>query len=322
MFGMYRVYEDGKLIAEQKNKLTLLGRSNALSTMLGLTQSFAGSFGIGISELSNGSETYLNMTDLDFNVGKYPITATSLGTTGSQDALVYTSRITDPSRYTIYELGLFSNQISGYVDVDALTLLNFESGDAIKETVSSVSYYLDDPNATFIAGKKSTVLTDVTNYRIGSNAVKLLSGGTIFANDATVDLSTFYNSDKLKLAFYASGAVTVTVKFSSGGNSASYAFVGTNVTYSVISKLKTETTVADASNTVDWSAIDRIDITISGGTAGTSFAILDGLRVSKDKPIDSIDGMVSRAVLGTPISKEAGSIIDIEYLLVFSMDVT
>jgi hypothetical protein len=31
--------------------------------------------------------------------------------------------------------------------------------------------------------------------------------------------------------------------------------------------------------------------------------------------------MVSRAVLGTPISKEAGSIIDIEYLLVFSMDV-
>lgn len=320
MFGMYRVYEDGKLIAEQKNKLTLLGRSNALSTMLGLTQSFAGSFGIGISNLSNGSETYLNMTDLDFNVGKYPITATSLGTTGSQDALVYTSRITDPSRYTIYELGLFSNQISGYVDVDALTLLNFESGDAIKETVSSVGYYLDDPNATFIAGKKSTVLTDITNYRIGSNAVKLLSGGTIFANDATIDLSAFYNSDKLKLAFYASGAVTVTVKFSSGANFASYAFVGTNATYSVISRIKTETSTT--SGTVDWSAIDRIDITVSGGTAGTSYAILDGLRISKDKPIDSIDGMVSRAVLATPISKEAGSIIDIEYLLVFSMDVT
>ena len=99
MFGMYRVYEDGKLIAEQKNKLTLLGRSNALSTMLGLTQSFAGSFGIGVSPLTNGSSTYLDMTDLDFNVGKYPITATSLGTTGTQDALVYTTRITDPSRY-------------------------------------------------------------------------------------------------------------------------------------------------------------------------------------------------------------------------------
>jgi hypothetical protein len=320
MFGVYRVYEDGKLIAEQKNKLTLLGRSNALSTMLGLTQSFAGSFGIGVSNLGNGSETFLNMTDLDFNVGKYPITATSLGTTGSQDALVYTARITDPSRYSIHELGLFSNQISGYVDVDALTLLNFESGDAVKETVSSTDYYLDDPDSTFVSGKKSTVLNDITNYRIGSNAVKLLSSGTIFANDASIDLSAFYNFDKLQLAFYSSGAVTVTVKFSSGANSASYAFVGTTLTYSIISKLKTETSTT--SGTVDWSAIDRIDITVSGGTSGTSFAILDGLRISKDKPLDSIDGLVSRAVLSTPISKEAGSIIDIEYLLVFSMDVT
>lgn len=322
MFGVYRVYEDGKLIAEQKNKLTLLGRSNALSTMLGLTQSFAGSFGIGVSDLSNGLSTgYLDMTDLDFNVGKYPITATSLGTSGPYDALVYTARITDPSRYSIYELGLFSNQISGSVDVDALTLLNFESGDAIKETVSSVDYYLDDSNATFTSGRKSTVLSDTTNYRIGSNAVKLLSGATVFANDATVDLSSFYNADSVKLAFYALGSVTVTVKFSSGSNSASYAFAGTNDTYSVLSKLKTETTVANASDTVDWSAVDRIDITISGGTVGTSYAILDGLRIQKTKPVDSIDGMVSRAVLETPISKEAGSIIDIEYLLVFSMDV-
>lgn len=404
MFGMYRVYEDGKLIAEQKNKLTLLGRSNALSTMLGLTQSFAGSFGIGVSPLTNGSSTYLDMTDLDFNVGKYPITATSLGTTGTQDALVYTTRITDPSRYSIYELGLFSNQISGSVDVDALTLLNFESGDAIKETVGSpaVDYYLDDPNSTFVSGKKSTVLTDSINYRIGSNAVKLLTGGTIFANDATVDLSSFYNFDSVKLAFFCAGPVTTTIKFNNGLNYASYTFAYTPTTiavtnyigngtttatitttsshglttgdtvhivggtgteqtkfngvwtvastptpttftvillsivttgtyttnlgtltkggYVVLSKLKSDP--ATVSGTVDWSSIDRIDITISGGTAGISYAILDGLRIQKTKPTDSIDGLVSRAVLTTPILKEAGSIIDIEYLLVFTMDVT
>jgi hypothetical protein len=49
---------------------------------------------------------------------------------------------------------------------------------------------------------------------------------------------------------------------------------------------------------------------------------LDGLRISKDKPVDSIDGLVSRVTFdnSTKISKSAGSIIDIEYLLIFDLD--
>ena len=108
MIGIYKVYEDGKLIREAKNKLTILGRSNALSTMLGLTQSFAGSMGIGIDGAANSSGAFHDKTDLNFGVGKYPITASRLGIddTSSKDALIYTARITDPSRYDIYELGL------------------------------------------------------------------------------------------------------------------------------------------------------------------------------------------------------------------------
>ena len=326
MNGIYRVYEDGKLIREVKNKLTLLGRSNAISTMLGLTQSFASSLGIGVSALSNedikvlpSGAVFLNMTDLDYGVGRYPVTSTSLGQDSSQtkDALVYTARITDPSRYTIYELGLFSNQISGSVDVDGLSLLNFESGDSLKETVSSVDYYLDDTNSTYVAGRKATYQSDNVNYRIGSNAVKLLSSGSIFINDAVYNLSNFYAPDKLKLAFYATGATTVTVKFYNSTNYASFAFSSGIVSnaYNVVSLLKSDATV---SGTIDWSVIDKIEISVSGGTN----AILDGLRIEKTKPIDSIDGLVSRAVLdaNTKIDKQAGSIIDIEYLLSFDLD--
>lgn len=328
MNGIYRVYEDGKLIREVKNKLTLLGRSNAISTMLGLTQSFASSLGIGVSALSNENikvlptgAVFLNMTDLDFGVGKYPVTSTSLGQDSSQtkDALVYTARITDPSRYTIYELGLFSNQISGSVDVEGLSLLNFESGDSLKETVSSVDYYLDDTNSTYTASRKATYQSDNVNYRIGSNAVKLLASGSIFINDAVYNLSNFYAPDKLKLAFYATGATTVTVKFYNSTNYASFAFgSGAGVVsnaYNVVSLLKSEATI---SGTMDWSVIDKIEVSVSGGTN----AILDGLRIEKTKPIDSIDGLVSRAVLdsNTKIDKQAGSIIDIEYLLTFDLD--
>jgi hypothetical protein len=331
MNGIYRIYEDGKLIREVKNKLTLLGRSNALSTMLGLTQSFAGSLGIGISSLSNSDTkvlptgaVFLNMTDLDYGVGKYPVTSSSLGQDSSQtkDALVYTARITDPSRYTIYELGLFSNQIAGSVDVDALSLLGFESGDSLKETVSSVDYYLDDTSSTYVAGRKATYETDNASYRIGSNAVKLLSGYSVFINDSVFNLTNFYSPDKLKLAFYATGtSVVVEVKFYSGANNnAKFTFNSgagvVNNAYNVVSLLKSQAVVTGTS--MDWSIIDKIEVTVSGGTN----AILDGLRIEKTKPIDSIDGLVSRAVLdnSTKIDKQAGSIIDIEYLLTFDLD--
>ena len=473
MIGIYKVYEDGKLIREAKNKLTILGRSNALSTMLGLTQSFAGSMGIGIDGAANSSGAFHDKTDLNFGVGKYPITASRLGIddTSSKDALIYTARITDPSRYDIYELGLYSNQISGSVDVDSLTLFNFESGDAIKETVGTSpndeDYYVDDTTTTYTNSKKTTIMSDNVNYRIGANGFKLENGGTIFYNDIPTNLSSFYEYDYLKLAFYASGPITVTVKFSSGANFASYNFTSTNAGYSIVSKLKTQTSDGSVAS-VDWSAVDKIEISVSGGSnavtavtpfsgsatytsvghtfiagdnvtitgssiagyngtytitsvankanavvngavpsspatgsvryttsaphtfaigdivtisgssiggyngtfritgvasttfdvlnattgieawtsglatvktftvtnattgtatwssglAKTSNIILDGLRISKDKPLDSIDGLVSRVTFdnSTKISKTAGSIIDIEYLLIFDLD--
>ena len=319
MIGIYRVYEDGKLIREAKNKLTLLGRSNALSTMLGLTQSFAGSMGIGIDETANATGAFHDKTDLNFGVGKYPITGSSLGTSGAKDALIYTSRITDPSRYEIYELGLYSNQINGSADVDALTIFNFESGDALKETVSGTDYYIDDTATAYTASKKTAILDDGVNYRIGINALKVFSGTTVFYNDNPVDLSSFYEYDSLKLAFYTFGAVTVTIKFYSGTAHADYAFTGTTGTYQVLSKLKNSVT---PSATMDWSNITKIELVVSGGTTGTSYAVLDGLRTLKDKPVDSIDGLISRVTFdnSTKISKTAGSIIDIEYLLIFDLD--
>jgi hypothetical protein len=317
MSGIYRVYENGILIREVKNKLTLLGRSNAISAMLGLTTSFGSSLGIGISSKSNGTDKFLNETNLDYNVGKYAVTATSLGQDSSQtkDALVYTARITDPSRYTIYELGLFSNQIVGSVDFEDRSVLNFESGDSLKETVSGTTYYLDDTYES----RKAIYVADGVNYRIGSNSVRLESGGAVFVNDTNYDLTTFYPFDLLKLAFYASGQTNITVKFYNGENYATFLFnSGTGVvsnSYNVVSLLKSQATIT---GTMDWALVDKIELSVANGT----YALLDGLRIERTKPDDSIDGLVSRAVLddSTKIEKQAGSIIDIEYLMIFDLD--
>ena len=50
--------------------------------------------------------------------------------------------------------------------------------------------------------------------------------------------------------------------------------------------------------------------------------ILDGIRIKRVKPIDSNDGLVSRAVLteNEQIVKDFGSVIDVQYILTMKME--
>jgi hypothetical protein len=323
MNGIYKVFIDGELIAEQKNKLTLLGRSNALKTMLGLVPSFAGSMGIGISSKSNGTTNqYLDMADLDFSVGRYPITAASLGQNDQEDVLVYTARITDTSRYYITEIGLYSNKLSSNFEADNRTIFNFESGDPLKEIVSSNTYYLDDINSTYVAGKATAIMSDRINYRIGNNAVKITgTSKSIFFNDSVSDLGYVAPYDQFVLAAYFSNSTSCSVVFASGAASATYTFTGTTNAYNVMAINKN--TPTSSSGTVDWNKIDTITINFSDSDG---YVILDGLRVKKYKTLDSVEGLVSRAVFTTTgdnptaIEKPLGSVIDIQYLLEMQMD--
>lgn len=308
MNGIYKVFIDGKLVAEQKNKLTLLGRSNALKTMLGLVPSFAGSMGIGISDLANtASGTYLDMTDLDFSVGRYPITAASLGQNDDEDVLVYTARITDTSRYYIKELGLYSNKLSSNFESDNRIIFNFESGDPLK--LSNGTYVTSDTSLT----TTPHFVSDLTNYRIGSNALKLTETDTITFNDSVMDMSYVAPYDNFILAGNFSASYTTNIVFSDGTNTATYGFASGGSGYKVLSKQKNQGTGYAA---VDWSKITSI--TISNATSGTT--ILDGLRVKKYRTVDSVEGLVSRAVLTEAIEKPFGSVVDVQYLLEMQME--
>lgn len=379
MNGIYRVFIDGELVAEQKNKLTLLGRSNALKTMLGLVPSFAGSMGIGISSKANTSSgAYLDMADLDFSVGRYPITAASLGQNDAEDVLVYTARITDPSRYYITELGLYSNKLSSNFEADNRVIFNFESGDPLKlsnnsyvvttgtyavtavtpssPAVGSATYTatghtfnvgdsvtisgsnIAGYNGTFtitaiatniftvanattgaatftdgtVINSKPHFISDFSNYRIGSNALKLTQTDTITFNDSVLDMGYVAPYDSFVLAGNFSGSYTVRVTFLSASGNAVYDFASGGAGYKVLLKEKNEGSNYAA---VDWSKITSV--TIANVTTGTT--ILDGLRVKKYKTVDSVEGLVSRAVLSAPIEKPLGSVVDIQYLLEMGM---
>jgi hypothetical protein len=118
MEGIYRFYQDGELIGEAKNSLTVTGRALAIKTLLGAVPNFGTSLAIGVGQSANtavsGSTLIANL-GLDFEVGRFPIMSSHLEVKqvsgNSVDALIYKSRIDDPSAYKISEIGLYSDAL-------------------------------------------------------------------------------------------------------------------------------------------------------------------------------------------------------------------
>lgn len=395
MNGTYKIYKDGKLVAEKQNKLTVLGRANALKAMLGQNQHFANSFGIGVSSKPNPSDNFLELIDLYFTVGKYDISASSLGTipSSSTDGLVYVARITDTSRYNINEIGLFSDVLKEDMSVDDLTIFNFQDGDPIKETpltftgvtiasntitknahglsdnniikfsgtlatglVAGTDYYVINSTtntfqvsstykgtaltigtgtwaainivpsdvyfseSSFTTYRSSSLVQDKANYRIGTDAIKITGSGLekkVFFDETSMDFSDLSPSDMFVLAGYNSSASTIITKirfYSTSSNYAEYSFSFAPTSYNTINQAKSS---AGGSNPdlVDWSSIYKIEIIVPSTLTSPNSLIFDGLKVKLYKPIDASNGLLSRAVLDSPIEKESGSVIDIQYIL-------
>jgi hypothetical protein len=299
MNGIYRVYEDGVLIAEQKNKLTVLGRANALKAMLGSTQSFASSIGIGVDSSANDNTTYHNKTDLGFIVGKYPVVSSSLGNTETYDALVYTARITDQSRYRITELGLFANRVTSGFENENQVIFDFEEGDPFTLTNSEPYKTIADPDPIFRIGNSCFNMKDSTSLMVW--------------NSSTINLDNVAPYDDFCLAANFVTNANLTIKFESSVDAyATYTFTPGGTGYKVLSVSKSSVT---PTGNIDWSKINKITIDAGGQV------YLDGLRIKKYRTPDSTEGLVSRAVLYDPatnqygIEKKFGSIIDVQYLL-------
>ncbi len=65
-----------------------------------------------------------------------------------------------------------------------------------------------------------------------------------------------------------------------------------------------------------WSDINEISIHSSADV------VIDAVRFNNIDSVDTIYGMVSRAVLSTPITKESNSVLDIEYYLSMAFNKT
>ena len=268
MYGIYRIYKDGKLITEKSNKLTTLGRDNAIKCMLGIRNAFANSLGIGVSENPNSTtEDYLSLNDLEFCVGKYPITSQSVANNnGETDYLVYRARINNPSRFYITELGLFSDTLNQPAVLEDITLFNFENGNPFKQQRGGNTYYLGDPTYTSATATfKTSAGEPPVSYKIGSSCVNLkrATGSVVeesfYYDEYITDLSYLGPNDKFVLAAKTSSSGTKTIDvvltdINDNTATATYSFSSSD--YKIITKKKSE--FIPELYALDWSNIKSI----------------------------------------------------------------
>lgn len=195
-----------------------------------------------------------------------------------------------------HEIGLFSTEENAPATSTAAPLSDFDTT------------YMETTNLT----------ADATNSRIGESGA-LLSAGAGVTSIGSIDnlhmsLEGRPGSDILTLAYYnsTSAATNLEVRFyTSETGYFSYSFVPA-VGYSFHSWTKDSFTA----NGGDWiSNVIRIEFHLTAGTA-TASVTLDGMRVGT---IDSgpLYGLVSRSTVTTPIVKEFGVELEIEYTIQF-----
>lgn len=319
--GKYKIYLDGKLVAEQDNAITQAGKAIILKSILGVLPTVGSTIQMGIGNTPNqqkDSNNLISDTSLNFAVIEAPVTLSYIDNTDQNDSLVFKTTIAGPGTesYTIYELGLFP-YTSDATTLKEIALVNGSINDQWKQSDGSNAPLEENISNT------STIIKSKPNgyddYRVGTTALFLKATETIYCIPSyKKDLDTFGSSDVLSIAYskISSSAQTLTVVLSETNSELNYSANVTlpaGVGYGIIDIAhelsKSNVKFRKSTSAARYSAISKLLLSSTGDV------IIDAIRVNKKNQIDINSGMVSRTVLEDAIKKPNNSQIDIEYFL-------
>lgn len=306
--GTYKFILDGKVVAEQKNALTMSGRSIAIKSLLGVIPNFAGVISYGIGNEKNtisASTNFISNNNLQFEIGRTPVIGSSLELLNSTDILVYKGVIDSTSQYQIYEVALFPGGITNTnADVAGSTIFDFDQVDLFTKIGTASASYLVDASESRIGSQLFYLSqTDGVNSYIGynstNNSLSLIDNYTSLDTFRLAGLDTNLYSSSINFRFY-----------SDENNYFSYIFTTPTSSGYFITSVEKGSAVSIGSP--NWANITTVRIWQNSA----SYVYLDGLKIDFGSYlIDSVTGMISRAVLDTPVRKPAGIPLTIEYSL-------
>lgn len=306
--GLYKFILDGEVVAEQKNALTPMGRSIAIKSLLGIIPNFAGVITYGIGNEPNiisASTNLITNNGLQFEIGRTPVIGSSLDISNSTDVLVYTGIIDSTEQYQIYEVGLYPGGIrETNADVTGSTIFDFDRVDLFTKSGTA----------------SASSLVESIEARIGNNLFSLSpSNGTdsyisyVSSNNTLAVIDTYISLDTFRLAGFNLNSFSSSVNFRFYTDSTNYYDYTFNTPsssgYFIVSKDKGS---AVLTGNPSWSNITSVRIWQNSASA----VYLDALKIDFGSYlIDTVTGMISRAVLPQPVKKPAGIPLTIEYSL-------
>lgn len=306
--GTYRFFLDGELVYEQDNALTTMGRAIAIKSLLGIIPNFANSIAYGIGNKANTVDSATNLiTDnsLEFEIGRTSVFGSSLQIDNNNDVLVYSGTIEDPGDYSIYEVALFPNLSSNnFIGLRASTIFSFDQVNTFTQIGTASGAFMSANSAARI-GTDMMYLpeTDSSNY-LQYNT----SGGEFDY------LEGFAAEDVFRLAAYNPSASSASVVMRLYNNVDSYhelVFPTPSSSGYFISEIPKYSAVING--IPEWKNITSVRLWQVGSVDGI---LLDGLKINTGSYlIDTNTGMISRAVLQTPVRKPASIPLVIEYKL-------
>lgn len=306
--GTYKFYLDGELIYQRDNALTTAGRSIAIKSLLGIIPNFAGTLAYGISDKPNSisaSSTLITDNGLQFELGRAGVIGSSLDISSNNDILIYTAIVNDPYQYTIHEVGLFPSPLR-------------------KATIAPAGSLIFDFDRVDLFNKFGTAsaagLVESIEARIGTSLMDLpqTDGNTSYLSYASTDntlsdIDSYTSQDTFRLAGYDFNSTTASVNirfYTDENNYYDFVFPTPSASGYFISEI--EKGSAAVTGNPSWSTI--ISTRIWQNNASKVY--LDGLRIDFGSYlIDTVSGMISRAVLPNPIRKPASIPLTIEYSL-------
>jgi len=307
--GIYKVYQNGKLITEAENALTETGKEIFIRYLVGGRKNyFVNSLSCGISDIANTkSGVLITNKSLGFEVADgntvEPIYDPD---TSGNDFLKFSTTIITPVQYNIRELGLYARPARSTERNDEI-IFDFSADKFDKKGTATDSQLVTNVNTRLGDTMFSLTPSDAT-----TNNVSLVYSSVLDINPFE-NIADYTSQDLFVLAVYNQVATTSSLNIRFFVDQNNYFTLTFPITASIgyqFSEVKKGTAVKVGSPA--WESTKSITMWHNS----SSNLLLDGVKLTNlPESIDRASGLVSRAVLATPFQMGSGTPTSVEYYL-------
>lgn len=294
--GYYVIKDGDKEISRSNNVVTTIGKRHILNYLADKISDRSRSIGIGIGSSTGTLSDY----KLEFEINKYKVYTSTVDY--ANNTIIMKAQLPLQLAATISELGLFPGASSDRsADSRVITFFNNDA------TWTNGSYVSESANSK---------INNTSFQIISSNGTAVVATST----DIPFDISGYSTDDSISLAFKQNDANLQRIVIKLYSSDTDYYSYTINGTASVGHRIVEVPLVNFLANPVGdpKDSISKISIEVKANTSTTSTVDFDGIRINDNDTYVQETGAISRAALITPIVKEFGRILDLEYRLVIS----